>query len=193
MSSKISGKSIIVSAPSGAGKTTLVKHLLQCRNDLAFSISATNRPIRENEEDGKDYHFFTSEEFKRKIENKEFLEWEEVYEGRFYGTLNSEVERIWNNEKHVVFDVDVIGGIQLKKQLKKKAISIFVSPGSISVLEERLVKRATETDADILNRLKKAAREMKKAAKFDVIILNKDLMDAKDKIETVVTKFVDND
>ena len=193
MSSKISGKSIIVSAPSGAGKTTLVKHLLQIRNDLAFSISATNRPIRENEEDGKDYHFFTSEEFKRKIENKEFLEWEEVYEGRFYGTLNSEVERIWNNEKHVVFDVDVIGGIQLKKQLKKKAISIFVSPGSISVLEERLVKRATETDADILNRLKKAAREMKKAAKFDVIILNKDLMDAKDKIETVVTKFVDND
>ena len=193
MSSKISGKSIIVSAPSGAGKTTLVKHLLQCRNDLAFSISATNRPIRENEEDGKDYHFFTSEEFKRKIENKEFLEWEEVYEGRFYGTLNSEVERIWNNEKHVVFDVDVIGGIQLNKQLKKKAISIFVSPGSISVLEERLVKRATETDADILNRLKKAAREMKKAAKFDVIILNKDLMDAKDKIETVVTKFVDND
>ncbi|NND77722.1 MAG: guanylate kinase [Flavobacteriales bacterium] len=193
MSSDKPGKSIIVSAPSGAGKTTLVKHLLKSRKDLSFSVSATNRPIRKNEKDGKDYQFLSTSEFKNKIKNDELLEWEEVYEGRFYGTLHSEVQRIWDSQKHVVFDVDVIGGIHLKKKLKRNAIAIFVSPGDISVLEKRLIARGTDSESDVEARLKKAAKEMKKAAKFDVIILNDDLEKAKKEIVELVENFISND
>lgn len=192
MSSKFSGRSIIVSAPSGAGKTTLVKHLLKNRKYISFSISATNRPIREFEKDGTDYYFLDTETFKQKIKAGEFLEWEEVYEERFYGTLKTEVERIWKTEKHVIFDVDVDGGIQLKKNFKENALSIFVSPGELNTLENRLRRRATDPEQEILSRVKKARKEMKKAFRFDAIVLNEDLKKAKQDILKIVDKFISN-
>ncbi|MEM7160844.1 MAG: guanylate kinase [Bacteroidota bacterium] len=192
MSSDFLGKSIIVSAPSGAGKTTLVRHLLSERTDLCFSISATNRPKRKGEEDGKDYYFLSDEEFKSRIRNNEFLEWEEVYEGRFYGTLNQEVERIWSKNKHVVFDVDVIGGLHLKKKMGDCALAIFVSPGHMDVLEERLRKRETEKEEEILMRLDKAEEEMKTASQFDYILINDALDKAKNELMELTKNFVSN-
>ena len=192
MSSDFQGKSIIVSAPSGAGKTTLVQHLLSVRKDLAFSISATNRPIREGEIEGKDYYFFDSSEFKSKIKEGDFFEWEEVYEERFYGTLKSEVDRIWEGEKHVIFDVDVVGGLHLKKKIKEKALSVFISPGDINTLEKRLRLRSTESEKDIQMRMKKSSEEMKTASQFDVIILNRELNKAQVEIENIVAKFLSN-
>ena len=192
MSSDFLGKCIIVSAPSGAGKTTLVKHVLSNRSDLSFSISATNRPIRKGEKDGKDYYFFETDAFKAKVKNLEFLEWEEVYEGRFYGTLKKEVERIWENNAHVIFDVDVIGGLHLKEKFQDKALSIFVSPGDIQTLEERLRARSTDSEKDIQTRLEKANEEMQTASQFDVIIVNNKLDKAKSEIEKIVTKFLQN-
>jgi len=192
MSSETIGKSIIVSAPSGAGKTTLVKHLLAHRQDLCFSISATNRPIRGNEIEGRDYYFLSDHAFNTMVINGDFLEWEEVYKGRFYGTLNSEVERIWKENKHVIFDVDVIGGLHLKEKLNEKAIAIFISPGDIETLEKRLKNRETEEDAEILMRLNKAEDEMKTAAHFDCIIINDDLSKAQDEILKVISNFLDH-
>ena len=139
------GKLVIISAPSGAGKTTIVKHLLDSGLNLSFSVSATTRPARGHEEDGKDYFFLSVPEFKKRIENNEFVEWEEVYKDLMYGTLKSEIERIWANGQHVLFDVDVKGGINLKKKFGLDSIAIFIMPPSVEELENRLIKRGTDT------------------------------------------------
>ncbi len=171
-----SGKLIIFSAPSGSGKTTIVKHLLANNPNLGFSISACTRDKRgRNEENGKDYFFLTPEEFKRRIDNKEFVEWEQVYEGAFYGTLKSEIERIWRLNKHVIFDVDVKGGISLKKYYGEKALAIFVKVPSMEVLEQRLRYRGTDSDESISRRLFKVKFEMSFENQFDVTLVNENL------------------
>jgi guanylate kinase len=172
----MSGKAIIFSAPSGSGKTTLVRHLLDNNPDLGFSISASTRDKRgRKEEHGKDYYFLTPDEFKRKIDNDEFIEWEEVYEGNYYGTLKTEIQRIWDEGKNVIFDVDVKGGLALKKYFGDKALSIFVKVPSIEILEQRLRGRGTESHASLSQRLFKAKFEMTFADKFDVVLVNEDL------------------
>jgi guanylate kinase len=172
----MAGKALIFSAPSGSGKTTIVKYLLEKNKDLGFSISASTRDRRgRTEQDGKDYHFLTPEDFKRKIDNDEFIEWEEVYAGNFYGTLKTEIERIWSEEKNVIFDVDVKGGINLKKYFGDKALAIFVKVPSIEILKERLQERATESEESLSRRLFKAKFEMTFADKFDVVLVNEDL------------------
>jgi guanylate kinase len=175
----ISGKAIIFSAPSGAGKTTLVKHLLSKNLDLSFSVSACSREKRYNETDGKDYYFLTKDSFRGKIKNGDFLEWEEVYDGNYYGTLKSEIERIWKSGSHVIFDVDVIGGQSLKKYFGDNALAIYVEAPSIDELERRLRLRKTETEATISKRLTKAQIEMKYKKDFDFVIVNDDLEKAK--------------
>ena len=173
MSSK---KVIIFSAPSGAGKTTVVKYLLQnLTSQLSFSISACSRAPRQNEVNGKDYHFLSVEDFKKGIENKLFLEWEEVYPNLFYGTLLEEVERIWSNGKAIIFDVDVKGGISLKKHFGEKALSVFVAPPSLGVLEERLRNRGTESEEDLRKRIGKVAQEMTHKSDFDKVLVNENL------------------
>ena len=174
-----SGKVIIFSAPSGAGKTTLVKYLLAQDLNLEFSISACSRNKRANEEDGKDYFFMTKESFREKIKNDEFLEWEEVYDGNYYGTLKSEIERIWAEGKHVIFDVDVVGGLNLKKYFGNKALAIYVDAPSIEILEKRLRSRETETEETIKKRIGKAVEEIKFRKDFDLVIVNDDLQQAK--------------
>ena len=170
------GKAIIFSAPSGSGKTTIVRHLLEKNPDLGFSISAFTRDKRgRTEAHGKDYYFLTPEEFKKKIDGNEFVEWEEVYEGNFYGTLKSEVERIWKNGKNVIFDVDVKGGINLKNYFGDKALAIFVKVPSIEVLKERLHDRGTESEESLSRRLFKAKFEMTFQDKFDKVLINEDL------------------
>ena len=185
-SDNFQGKAIIISAPSGAGKTTLVNKLLDTKLPLLFSISACSRAPREGEEDKKDYYFLSIEEFKEKIKAQDFIEWEEVYEGNFYGTLKKEIERIWKEKKHVVFDVDVIGGISLKNYFMENSISIFIKPPSIEVLSKRLKKRNSEDRISIRNRLEKSFEEMKSIDKFDKIIINDELsISSKNIIETV--------
>lgn len=184
------GKCIIFSAPSGAGKTSIVKHLLNTRKDLAFSVSACNREKRANEEDGKDYYFLTTEEFKKKIANNEFIEWEEVYQDQYYGTLKSEIDRIWSLGKHVIFDVDVVGGLSLTKYFKEKALAIFVKAPSIEVLEKRLRSRGSESEDKITKRLSKANQEMDYAKWFDVELLNEDLKKACKQAEMMVDSFI---
>ena len=185
-SNNFQGKAIIISAPSGAGKTTLVNKLLDTKLPLLFSISACSRAPREGEEDKKDYYFLSIEEFKEKIKAQDFVEWEEVYEGNFYGTLKKEIERIWKEKKHVVFDVDVIGGISLKEYFMGNSISIFIKPPSMEVLSKRLKKRNTEDRKSIKNRLEKSFEEMKSIDKFDKIIVNDELsISSKNIIETV--------
>jgi guanylate kinase len=185
-SNDFQGKAVIISAPSGAGKTTLVNKLLKAKLPLLFSISACSRAPREGEEDKKDYYFLSIEEFKEKIKAQDFIEWEEVYEGNFYGTLKKEIERIWKEKKHVVFDVDVIGGISLKEYFKENSISIFIKPPSMEVLSKRLKKRNTEDRESIKNRLEKSFEEMKSIDKFDKIIVNDELnISTKNIIETV--------
>ncbi len=170
------GKAIIFSAPSGSGKTTIVRHLLNTNSDLGFSISASTRDKRgRTEENGKDYYFLTPEEFKTKIDANEFIEWEEVYEGNFYGTLKSEIERIWDEGKNVIFDVDVKGGLNLKKYFGNKALAIFVKVPSVEVLKERLRDRGTESDQSLSRRLFKANFELSFQDKFDVVLINEDL------------------
>ena len=183
-------KVIIFSAPSGAGKTTLVRHLLSEDLPLAFSISACSRKPRKGEIDAKDYHFLSINEFKEKINSDQFFEWEEVYKDMFYGTLKSEVEKIWQEQKCVVFDVDVIGGIKLKEIFGDKALSIFVAPPSLDVLRERLSKRGTETQAEVEKRLAKAQQELQEKDKFDLLILNDSLEKAVSKMVQGVTKFL---
>jgi guanylate kinase len=168
-------KVIIFSAPSGAGKTTIVKYLLQQGLAIEFSISACTRKPRGKEIDGLDYHFLSIEEFKNKINNREFVEWEEVYDDMFYGTLQSELDRIWQKNKQVVFDVDVIGALNLKRVFKERSLSIFVSPPSLAILEKRLKSRGTDSNQDIEKRLAKAKEEMGKKDDFDVIIKNENL------------------
>ncbi|MFY8035998.1 MAG: guanylate kinase [Cyclobacteriaceae bacterium] len=172
----MAGKALIFSAPSGSGKTTIVQYLLENNPDLGFSISASTRDRRgRTEVDGKDYHFLTPEEFKEKIDANEFIEWEEVYAGNFYGTLKSEIERIWAEGKNVIFDVDVKGGINLKKYFGDKALSVFVKVPSIEILAQRLNSRGTETEESLSRRLFKAKFEMSFQDKFDVVLLNEDL------------------
>lgn len=185
------GKLIIFSAPSGSGKTTIVRHLLKVfLTQLEFSISATSRQKRGKEENGKDYYYLTPEEFKTKVEKGEFLEWEEVYAGTCYGTLKSEVERIWNSGKHVIFDIDVEGGLNLKNQFGNKALAIFVMPPSIKILEERLRSRSTDSAESIARRLEKAEKELKTAKLFDRFILNEDLNLAFADAEKIVKEFL---
>jgi guanylate kinase len=186
----MNGKAIIFSAPSGAGKTTLVKHLLSKNNNLSFSISACSRPKRENERKGEDYYFLSEADFKSKIKNNEFIEWEEVYKGNYYGTLKSEIERIWSEGKHVIFDVDVIGGLNLKKYFKENALAIFVQPPSIETLASRLKARGTETIESLDKRIEKSVSEMEYANQFDVIIVNDNLEIAKLEAEKVVGDFL---
>jgi len=172
----MAGKALIFSAPSGSGKTTLVRHLLSNNSDLGFSISASTRDKRgRTEQDGKDYHFLSPEEFKKKIDEEEFIEWEEVYAGNFYGTLKSEIEKIWREGKNVIFDVDVKGGINLKKYFGDKALAVFVKVPSIEVLESRLKERGTESDESLSRRLFKAKFEMTFQDKFDVVLVNEEL------------------
>jgi len=184
------GKLIIFSAPSGSGKTTIVNRLLEESLSLEFSISACSRLKRENEVNGKDYYFLTVDEFKQKINSDEFVEWEEVYADCFYGTLKSEVERIWAKGNHVIFDVDVAGGLNLKKIFAEKALAIFVQPPSLKDLENRLIQRNTETEESLQKRLSKAVHEMNFAQKFDKIILNDDLGTAVKEAKLIVRNFL---
>jgi len=184
------GKCIIFSAPSGAGKTTIVRYLLRNIPDLEFSISAASRQPRGREIDGLDYHFFTIDEFKNKIKNNDFIEWEEVYDDNFYGTLKSEVEKAWRNGKTVVFDVDAIGGLNLKKIFGENSLSIFIKPPSLFVLEQRLKNRRTETPDQIKMRLDKAYEELSHADKFDYVLLNDNLEKACTEIKTQIEAFI---
>lgn len=184
------GKLIIFSAPSGSGKTTIVKHLLKQQFNLEFSISATSRPRRGEEVEGRDYYFISAGNFRNKIKANEFLEWEEVYSDRYYGTLKSEVERIRNNGKNVIFDVDVVGGSNIKKYYGDEALSIFVQPPSVKELEKRLKARSTDSDEVIRTRIEKAEYELTYASKFDMILVNDVLDEALIEAENILAKFL---
>ena len=184
------GKLIIFSAPSGSGKSTIVRHLLRRDVSIEFSVSATNRTPRGREENGVDYYFLSSEEFKSKINSKAFLEWEEVYPDRYYGTLNAEVDRIWANGKQVVFDIDVEGGLNLKKQFGERALSVFIKAPSLDVLKERLMARNTEDQENLNMRLDKAQSEMAYAKYFDLVIVNDDLEMAQEQAYQKVMDFI---
>jgi len=184
------GKLIIFSAPSGSGKTTLVHHLLSKPElKLAFSVSATSREKRPNEIHGKDYYFLTPDEFRTRIDKNEFLEWEEVYENQFYGTLRSEINRIHSEGKTVVFDVDVVGGVNIKKQFGDDALAVFVQPPSIEELERRLKSRSTESEESLAKRVGKAAEELNFSNQFDVVLVNDNLEIAKKEGEKLVSDF----
>nr|WP_299204816.1 guanylate kinase [uncultured Brumimicrobium sp.] len=187
---KLTGKCIIFSAPSGAGKTTIVRALLERMDELAFSISACSREPRVNEVHEKDYYFLGIEGFKEKIKENAFIEWEEVYADHFYGTLKSEVDRLWAENKTVLFDVDVYGGINLKKYFGDAAMSFFILPPSIEVLEERLRNRQTETEDKIITRLKKAEEELSKSEFFDRAVVNNDLGLTVDEIEKMIKEYI---
>ena len=185
------GKAIIFSAPSGSGKTTIVRHLLKTNPKLGFSISASTRDKRgRTEENGKDYYFLTPNEFKERIDNDEFIEWEEVYSGNFYGTLKCEIERIWSEGRHVIFDVDVKGGINLKKYFGDKALAIFVKVPSMDVLKSRLTDRNTESEDSLSQRLFKAKFEMGFENEFDITLVNEELSDSLKKAEALVSDFL---
>jgi guanylate kinase len=185
-----SGKLIIFSAPSGSGKTTLVRYLLSQGLDLAFSVSCTSRAPRGTEQDGVDYYFLTPEEFRRRIENDEFLEYEEVYTDKFYGTLKSEVERLSSEGHTVVFDVDVKGGVNLKKYFGDQALSVFIQAPSVEVLRQRLIGRGTDSAEDIEKRVAKAAEEMTYAPQFDKVLINDDLATALAEADAMVDAFL---
>ena len=184
------GKLIVISAPSGSGKTSIVSYLLKNMETLSFSISACSREKRENEIEGKDYLFLGIEGFKRSIKEDSFLEWEEVYKNQFYGTLKSEVERIWSEGKTVIFDVDVVGGLNIKKQYPKECLSIFIMPPSVEVLAERLIGRGSESDESLQKRLDKAEEEISQNQEFDTVILNDDLSIACEETQEVITNFI---
>ena len=185
------GKLIVFSAPSGSGKTTIVRWLLAKQElNLEFSISAASREPRPNETDGVDYYFLSLKEFKRRIKADEFLEWEEVYRDNFYGTLKSEVERIWKHGKHVIFDIDVVGGLDIKKLYPERTLAVFVKPPSIEELKIRLKKRKTESEDRINMRVAKASIELATAPQFDHIIENNDLDTALEEAYTLVKNFV---
>ena len=184
------GKLVIFSAPSGAGKTTIVRHLLSKIPELEFSISATTRQSRGDEQTGKDYYFISKEEFLHRIAKKQFVEFEEVYTGTFYGTLRTEIDRIWQKGKTVIFDIDVEGGLHLKRKYGEDALAIFVQPPSLAVLIERLTFRATENIEKLNERFKKAEKELNYAPQFDIILKNYDLETACEQAEELVKKFI---
>jgi len=188
--SRQKGKLIIFSAPSGAGKTTLVKYVMAHVPGLTFSVSACSRKKRDNETDGKDYYFLSAGEFKEKIDNQEFIEWEEVYSDHFYGTLYTEVEQKRNRGLHVVFDVDVKGGMNIKKIFGDEALAIFIKPPSVDVLKERLLKRATDSENAIETRIKKAEFELGFEKEFDVTVVNDDLQKAQEETVRIVSQFI---
>lgn len=184
-------KVVIFSAPSGAGKSTIVNHLLGIHPELEFSISATSRAPRGQEQHGKEYYFFSADDFRQMIAEDKFVEYEEVYAGSFYGTLRSEVERIWAKGHAIVFDIDVQGGVNLKRIFGDKALSVFIQAPSVEVLRERLVGRGTDTEEAIERRVAKAASEMEFAAgKFDYVLINDDLATAKNEAERIITEFL---
>ena len=185
------GKLIVISAPSGVGKTSIVHFLLGKTDALSFSVSACSRARRDNETDGIDYHFLTVDEFQKEIKEDSFLEWEEVYKNQYYGTLKSEVERIWKEGKTVIFDVDVVGGINIKKQYQKECLSIFIMPPSLAVLEERLQKRGSESKESLQKRVAKAKEEIAKRMEFDQVILNDDFEVACMETMEVIQKFIE--
>lgn len=185
------GKLIVFSAPSGSGKTTIVHHLLEQKElNLGFSVSATSRPRRAQEEHGRDYYFLSKEAFEKHIKNNDFLEWEEVYKDNYYGTLQAEVERIWKEGKAVIFDIDVVGGLRIKNKYPENTLAIFVQPPSLEVMEQRLRNRKTESEEKILERLNKAEKELKFATDFDVILINDDLETAKKEAIRLVETFL---
>jgi guanylate kinase len=186
------GKLIIFSAPSGAGKTTIVHHLLKKVPDLEFSISATTRKARGDEQHEKDYYFISKEEFLHRIAKKQFVEFEEVYSGTFYGTLRTEIERIWQKGKTVIFDIDVEGGLHLKRKYEDKALAIFVQPPSLEVLKERLTGRGTDSNEKLAERFIKAEKELNYAPQFDIILKNYDLETACKEAEDLVVNFLKN-
>ncbi|MFK8059467.1 MAG: guanylate kinase [Polaribacter sp.] len=189
--SDFKGKLFVFSAPSGSGKTTIVRHLLQQEKlDLAFSISATSREPRGFEKDGEDYYFINLRAFKDKIKADQFLEWEEVYRDNFYGTLKSEIERIWALKKHVIFDIDVVGGLRIKKKYPERTLSVFVKPPSVDELKIRLKKRKTESEEKINMRIAKASVELATAPQFDKIIKNYELDVALKEAEELVSEFL---
>lgn len=190
--SDFKGKLFVFSAPSGSGKTTIVRHLLeQEKFNLEFSISCTSRAPRGEEQDGTDYYFISLNDFKNKIKSDEFLEWEEVYRDNFYGTLKSEVERIWSQKKHVIFDIDVVGGLRIKKKFPEETLAVFVKPPSVDELKIRLKKRSTESEDKINMRIAKASVELATAPQFDKIIKNYDLDVALKEAEDLVTNFLE--
>jgi len=184
------GKLVIFSAPSGAGKTTIVRHLMSLDLNFGFSISATTRKPRGKEQDGKDYYFLSNEEFKSKIDHDDFLEWEEVYPGCFYGTLKSEVERICRGGQNILFDVDVVGGSNIKKYYGEKALAVFVQPPSIKELEKRLLARSTDCLEVIRERIAKAEQELGYVHLFDVVLVNDQLADALHQAEEIIRNFL---
>jgi guanylate kinase len=186
----MAGKLLIFCAPSGSGKSTIVQHLMKLDLPLAFSISATSREPRKGEVHGREYYFITPDQFREKIRNNEFVEWEEVYPDQFYGTLRSELDRIWDKGKHALFDIDVAGGLNLKNAFGDRALSVFVKPPSLEVLEQRLRARGTDDEPSLLKRLGKAGFEMDFAPQFDHVIVNDSLEVALTRAEALVRSFL---
>lgn len=183
-------KLVIMSGPSGSGKTTIVKHLLNSDLNLEFSVSATTRAPRAGEKNGDDYYFFSIEDFKKKVADNEFVEWEEVYKDHFYGTLKSEIDRIWNMGSHVIFDVDVCGGINLKNQFGNQAVALFIMPPTVRELELRLLHRGQDSPEKVKMRIEKAEAEMKLAGQFDFVVINRELDRALAEAEAIVSSFL---
>ncbi|NQV78105.1 MAG: guanylate kinase [Lutibacter sp.] len=188
---KKDGKLIVFSAPSGSGKTTIVHHLLkQEKLNLDFSISATSREKRGTEIHGKDYYFIPLKKFQKHVEKGDFIEWEEVYTNNYYGTLKKEIERIWELGKHVIFDIDVVGGLNIKKKFPQQTLAIFVQPPSVEEMERRLRNRQTDSEEKIKERVAKAEKELKFAKEFDVILVNNELDTAKKEAYSLVKNFI---
>lgn len=188
---KQKGKLIIFTAPSGAGKTTIVRHLLKKYDELDFSVSATNRAKRPHEEDGKDYYFLSTEEFEKRVEADDFLEWEEVYDQQYYGTLISEVERIWTNGKTVIFDIEVKGATNIKKRYPENSLAVFIKPPSPEILFERLRNRKTETPESLRKRIARATLELTYENKFDAVLVNDDLETAFADAEKIIENYIE--
>lgn len=191
MISQKQGKLIVFSAPSGSGKTTIVHYLLEQKElNLDFSVSATSREKRGVEVQGKDYHFISADKFKNHIDHDDFIEWEEVYENNFYGTLKSEIERIWNEGKNVIFDIDVVGGLRIKNKFPNQTLAVFVQPPSIEEMEKRLRNRKTDSEEKIVERVRKAAGELQYASEFDIVLVNDDLDEAKKEACKLIENFI---
>lgn len=184
------GKAFIFSAPSGSGKTTIVKHLINKFENLGFSISATTRQKRNGETDGKDYYFLDQKEFEEKISNDQFIEWEQVYEGLYYGTMKEEVERLWKEGKHVVFDVDVVGGLNLKKYFGDRGLAVFVKAPDLETIKQRLEGRKTESEESLKKRIEKVKYEMTFEDRFDISLVNDNLEEALSNADKIVEDFI---